>query len=142
MDDQKLRGDLEEWLDGFPWQWFATLTFRPGLKVQQCRWRLRQWIEEIRKALGTGNFGWVAVPEAGRTGLDYHYHVLIGGLREVAALTGFSEGTLRHWVSQRRIPVVRLSARCVRFRISDIQEWLAAQLVTPVEVERHKEKKW
>jgi len=43
---------------------------------------------------------------------------------EVAKLTGFAEGTIRHFVSQRRIPVVRISARCVRFRRSDIDSWL------------------
>jgi excisionase family DNA binding protein len=51
--------------------------------------------------------------------------------RELAALTGFSEGTLRHWVSEMRVPVVRLSARCVRFRLSDIEEWLAAMVIGP-----------
>jgi excisionase family DNA binding protein len=50
-------------------------------------------------------------------------------IREVAALTGFSEGTLRHWISQRRIPVIRISARCVRFRRSDIDQWIAERVV-------------
>jgi excisionase family DNA binding protein len=48
---------------------------------------------------------------------------------EVAALTGFAEGTIRHFVSQRRIPFVRISARCVRFRRSDIESWLERLLV-------------
>ena len=48
---------------------------------------------------------------------------------EVAALTGFSEGTLRHWISQRRIPVVRISARCVRLRRRDVENWIAEKLV-------------
>ena len=48
---------------------------------------------------------------------------------EVARLTGFAEGTIRHFVSQRRIPFVRISARCVRFRRSDIESWLENLLV-------------
>jgi excisionase family DNA binding protein len=52
-------------------------------------------------------------------------------IREVAELTGFSEGTLRHWVSQKRIPVVRFSTRCVRFRLNDIQDWLAKKVIGP-----------
>jgi excisionase family DNA binding protein len=48
---------------------------------------------------------------------------------EVAALTGFSEGTIRHWISQRRIPVIRISARCVRLRRSDIDRWIAERVV-------------
>jgi excisionase family DNA binding protein len=54
-------------------------------------------------------------------------------VREVAALTGFSEGTLRHWVSQGRIPFVRISDRCVRFLCVDIQAWLAAKRVASVD---------
>jgi excisionase family DNA binding protein len=48
---------------------------------------------------------------------------------EVARLTGFAEGTIRHFVSQQRIPFVRISARCVRFRRSDIESWLENLLV-------------
>ena len=40
---------------------------------------------------------------------------------EVAELTGFAVGSIRHFVSQRRIPFVRISARCVRFRRSDVE---------------------
>ena len=47
---------------------------------------------------------------------------------EVAELTGFSEGTIRHFCSQHRIPVVRSSSRCVRFRRSDIDSWVASLL--------------
>jgi excisionase family DNA binding protein len=54
-------------------------------------------------------------------------------VREVAALTGFSEGTLRHWISQRRgITYVRISPRCIRFRRSDIDAWIAERVVEPV----------
>jgi excisionase family DNA binding protein len=49
--------------------------------------------------------------------------------REVAALTGFNEGTLRHWVSQKRIPFVRISNRCVRFRREDIARWVTERSV-------------
>ena len=43
---------------------------------------------------------------------------------EVAELTGLTKGSLYHFVSQRRIPVVRLSKRCIRFRQSDLSEWI------------------
>ena len=51
--------------------------------------------------------------------------------REVAALTGFSEGTIRHWVSELRIPFVRISNRCVRFRWGAIEQWIAEKSVNP-----------
>jgi excisionase family DNA binding protein len=54
-------------------------------------------------------------------------------VREVAELTGFAEGTLRHWVGENRIPYVRLSSRCVRFRRCDIEAWLEQKLVKPAD---------
>jgi excisionase family DNA binding protein len=51
-------------------------------------------------------------------------------IEEVAELTGFSVGTLYHWVSEGRIPVLRFSPRCIRFRRSDIDAWFA-QLMVP-----------
>jgi len=43
---------------------------------------------------------------------------------EVSELTGLTVGTLYHFVSQKRIPVVRLSKRCIRFRLSSLERWL------------------
>jgi excisionase family DNA binding protein len=50
-------------------------------------------------------------------------------IREVSELTNLSIGTLYHWISEGRIPVVRFSKRCVRFRKNDIEEWIAAKVV-------------
>lgn len=43
---------------------------------------------------------------------------------EAARLLGISVGSLYHWVSQGRIPCIRLSARCLRFSLPAIREWL------------------
>jgi excisionase family DNA binding protein len=43
---------------------------------------------------------------------------------EVAALLGLAPGTVYHLVSEQRLPFVRLSARCLRFRESEIQEFI------------------
>lgn len=51
---------------------------------------------------------------------------LLLNVREVSAMTGLSVGTLYHFVSQHRIPVVRLSARCIRFKPADLEEWIAS----------------
>jgi len=45
-------------------------------------------------------------------------------ISEVAEMTGLTVGTLYHFVSQQRIPVVRLSKRCIRFRYSDLLDWI------------------
>ena len=50
---------------------------------------------------------------------------LLVDIRELSVLTGISVGTLYHWVSERRIPCVRLSQRCLRFSLPAIREWLA-----------------
>jgi len=33
-------------------------------------------------------------------------------------------GTLYFWVNQKQIPHIRLGARCVRFDLSEIQNWI------------------
>jgi excisionase family DNA binding protein len=45
-------------------------------------------------------------------------------VRELAERLGISAGTAYHWLSQGRLPCVRLSSRCVRFRESDIEKML------------------
>ena len=44
-------------------------------------------------------------------------------ISEVSEMTGLAVGTLYHLVSQKRIPVVRLSKRCIRFRLADLIAW-------------------
>jgi excisionase family DNA binding protein len=45
-------------------------------------------------------------------------------VRELAERLGISAGTAYHWISQGRLPCVRFSSRCVRFRESDLQQLL------------------
>lgn len=53
-------------------------------------------------------------------------------IKAVANWTGLSVGTLYHLISQKRIPVVRISSRCVRFRLSDLEKWIAEKVVLPL----------
>jgi len=43
---------------------------------------------------------------------------------EVAALLQMSPGGVYHLISQRRIPTVHISSRCVRFRRSALLAWI------------------
>ena len=52
-------------------------------------------------------------------------------VNEAASLTGVSPGTLYHWVSEGRVPVVRLSRRCIRFSKSDLEEWIRQLTIPP-----------
>jgi excisionase family DNA binding protein len=45
-------------------------------------------------------------------------------VREAAAYLRLSPLSLYHFISQRRIPVVRLSSRCVRFSRHALSEWV------------------
>jgi excisionase family DNA binding protein len=47
-------------------------------------------------------------------------------IQEVSEWTGLAVGTLYHFVSEQRIPVVRLSKRCIRFRYSDLVLWISS----------------
>jgi predicted DNA-binding transcriptional regulator AlpA len=52
---------------------------------------------------------------------------LLIDIHELSALTGIAVGTLYHWCSKsdRKLPCVRLSARCLSFSLPAIREWLA-----------------
>jgi predicted DNA-binding transcriptional regulator AlpA len=58
---------------------------------------------------------------------------LLINIHELSALSGISAGTLYHWASEGRIPCVRLSARCLRFSLPAIREWLARLSEPPTE---------
>jgi len=54
-------------------------------------------------------------------------------LPEAAARLSISPPTLRRWVFERRFPFIRVSSRAIRFRITDIENFLTARLVQPVD---------
>jgi excisionase family DNA binding protein len=45
-------------------------------------------------------------------------------IKQVAQITGLAVGTLYHLASERRIPVVALSRRCIRFHPQQLDDWL------------------
>ncbi|NMB74972.1 MAG: helix-turn-helix domain-containing protein [Myxococcales bacterium] len=55
--------------------------------------------------------------------------------REASELLGVAKGTLYAWVSERRIPHIRLGRRAVRFGTDELIAWLEAHRVQP-EVEQ------
>lgn len=80
MGKDEWKVSIVNWLEGFPWQLFCSLTFRPGLLERHAGWRLRRWIEDCERVAGTTAFEWIAVPELGRS--EFHFDVLIGGLEQ------------------------------------------------------------
>jgi excisionase family DNA binding protein len=45
---------------------------------------------------------------------------------EAARFLNLAPGSLYHLISQRRVPVIRLSSRCVRLSRTALMEWLEA----------------
>ena len=43
---------------------------------------------------------------------------------ELSERLRISPGTIYHWLSEGRLPCIRFSARCVRFRESDVEKML------------------
>ena len=50
-------------------------------------------------------------------------------VNDVCAVTGLKRSTIYAMIHHERIPVIKISGRCVRFRESDIQAWLESKLV-------------
>ncbi len=56
--------------------------------------------------------------------------------QEAADLLGVRRGTLYAWVSQKRLPFIRFSGRCVRFEEAALLAWVAEHRVTPTGLPR------
>ena len=62
---------------------------------------------------------------AGGTETAQGKQTLLLTVAEAARLLRIRPDTLYHWVSQGRIPCVRLSARCLRFKQDELERWVA-----------------
>jgi excisionase family DNA binding protein len=56
--------------------------------------------------------------------------------RELAAVLGVSSRTIENWLSQKRIPQLRLSARLTRFNLARVESALARYEIKEVGVRR------
>ena len=53
--------------------------------------------------------------------------------QELSAYVGLSLNTIYAWVSQRKIPHIKIS-RLVKFNISEINEWMKSMRVAPFDM--------
>jgi excisionase family DNA binding protein len=58
-------------------------------------------------------------------------------VKEVAEYLGLAVGTVYHLLSEKRLPCVRISGRCVRFDPRRIEEWVAERAEEPREFNSH-----
>jgi len=54
-------------------------------------------------------------------------------LRELCDLLNLRPATIYSLIYHKKIPVVKLSSRCLRFRLSDIQAWIQSKTVQPIQ---------
>lgn len=52
------------------------------------------------------------------------------GVSQVAEILGVKEHTIRQWVHQKKLPFYKIG-RLVKFRESDIEEWIKARNTEP-----------
>ncbi len=46
-------------------------------------------------------------------------------VKDVCKIFNIERATLYSWISKKRIPVVKISGRMVRFKMSEIERWLS-----------------
>ena len=63
--------------------------------------------------------------------LIMHHSKHLLNKRQVAEYLGLKVYTIDAWVSQRRIPYIKVGGRCVRFNLEEIEAWLKEQTVQP-----------
>jgi len=70
-----------EFLKGYDWAWYGSLVLGSGSPTRgRANAVFNKWIEELRRAEGSSKFRFARVIEPGRSGANFHAHVLIGGL--------------------------------------------------------------
>jgi hypothetical protein len=122
MQNGEWLDELVDWLDEYAWQWFCTLTSRPGMSEAQVRWRLLRWAEHLQQEFGTPDFQWVGVPEHGTTGLNFHYHVLVAGLKPGCGVTERLQFMRRWWklAGEARIEDFKANSGGVRYVLKHV----------------------
>ncbi|MCI0552067.1 MAG: helix-turn-helix domain-containing protein [Anaerolineae bacterium] len=60
-------------------------------------------------------------------------HPKLFTVREAAQYLKIAEWTLRSWISQKRIPYVKLGSRTM-FDVDDLNKWIDSHKVAPVEL--------
>ena len=79
-----LKHNYVMWLRKYHWQWFCTLTFRPGIRHKTGVRLFREWIG-VLEADARARLSWVRMAEYGGELGKLHFHVLIAGVRRVPA---------------------------------------------------------
>lgn len=87
MTRDELMEGYVELLQRFKWNFFGTLLFSiPDISPRRANRVFHQWISEMKNEDGTKKFRWFRVTERGAFGDHFHFHILVGGLKEGSRL--------------------------------------------------------
>ena len=75
-----------QFLSGFSWDWYVTLTFRDWVKSFRAHRLFEQFMRDLEKAAGIPIF-WFRADELGTHGGKFHIHALIGNVAHLRRLT-------------------------------------------------------
>jgi hypothetical protein len=83
-----LRGPTGVWLSGFPWDWYATMTFAEPVHPEQAARRWQRWVRDLEEQQ-EHRVRWARALEYQKRGV-IHDHALVwfGGADEARRLTG------------------------------------------------------
>lgn len=83
LNKKNIRKAYTKWLKDYPWQWFATLTFRTPPHPEQAIKKFSQWIHYLNRSLygrryykKTKEIAWVLALEHHKSGV-IHFHALL-----------------------------------------------------------------
>lgn len=82
----QLRDAWGEFLSGFPWDWFVTLTFREEVSSFRAHRLFTYFVRALEKAAGIPIF-WFRVDEIGSRLGRFHIHALIGNVAHLRRMT-------------------------------------------------------
>ena len=99
-----------------------------GCSVAQNYREEEQQVSGDAKVMGHRRRNGLSVPDGQ---MDRAYGVVdrLLNVHEAAAYLGLAGGSLYHMASQGRIPCIRLSRRCLRFRKSDLDRFIEGKFV-------------
>ncbi len=122
--DRQLSEAWGEFLSGYPWDWFLTLTFREPVKSFTAQRAFARFAKDIEKAAGLP-IAWFRGDEIGPIGGRYHLHALMLNVAHLRRLTWMDEWGRR--AGYARIlpfdPQLGAAYYCAKYVTKQFGEW-------------------
>lgn len=88
-----------DFLGGFGWDWFVTLTFEGDVKTFTARNRCNAWLKSLEKA-AEQPVAWFRGDEYGERFGKFHMHLLIGGVEHLHRFTWMERWHARNGIAR------------------------------------------